>query len=150
MEAADSFKMLVVIQILCHLGVCFSPQGYNLPLEYTKLAAEFSQGKNNNKNAVWICKPIGQSQGRGIFLFKVSWSCWCIKIYERVQKYSFCLSELFSPSVSWLFACYLVQDWAETRAIINKVMNLRVPYRAGSFWFVSYVVTLWIIMAFIA
>jgi hypothetical protein len=83
-------------------------------------------------------------------LFKVSWSCWCIKIYERVQKYSFCLSELFSPSVSWLFACYLVQDWAETRAIINKVMNLRVPYRAGSFWFVSYVVTLWIIMAFIA
>jgi len=54
----------------CYLAVCFSPEGYNLPLEYTKLAAEFSQGKKN-KNAVWICKPIGQSQGRGIFLFKV-------------------------------------------------------------------------------
>jgi tubulin polyglutamylase TTLL2 len=54
-----------------YLIVLFSPEAYNLPLEYTKLAAEFSQGKKN-KNAVWICKPIGQSQGRGIFLFKVS------------------------------------------------------------------------------
>jgi tubulin polyglutamylase TTLL2 len=50
--------------------VHFSPKCYNLPLEYTKLVAEFSQGKNNG-NAVWICKPVGQSQGRGIFLFKV-------------------------------------------------------------------------------
>jgi tubulin polyglutamylase TTLL2 len=51
--------------------VLFSPLGYNLPLEYTKLVAEFSQEKKNG-NAVWICKPVGQSQGRGIFLFKVS------------------------------------------------------------------------------
>jgi len=63
----------------CYLAVCFSPEGYNLPLEYTKLAAEFSQGKKN-KNAVWICKPIGQSQGRGIFLFKVRPRKWYIKI----------------------------------------------------------------------
>jgi tubulin polyglutamylase TTLL2 len=51
-------------------SVRFSPQCYNLPLEYTKLVAEFNQGKSNG-NAVWICKPVGQSQGRGIFLFKV-------------------------------------------------------------------------------
>ncbi|XP_021917353.1 probable tubulin polyglutamylase TTLL2 isoform X2 [Zootermopsis nevadensis] len=47
----------------------FSPLVYNLPLEYTKLVAEFSQGKSK-VNSVWICKPVGQSQGRGIFLFK--------------------------------------------------------------------------------
>ena len=71
MEGANSPETVVVIKMRCYLVVCFSPEGYNLPLEYTKLAAEFSQGKKN-KNAVWICKPIGQSQGRGIFLFKVS------------------------------------------------------------------------------
>jgi hypothetical protein len=71
MEGANLSEILIVIKMHCHLDVCFSPEGYNLPLEYTKLAAEFSQSKKN-KNAVWICKPIGQSQGRGIFLFKVS------------------------------------------------------------------------------
>jgi hypothetical protein len=70
MEGANSPETLVVIKMRCYL-VCFSPEGYNLPLEYTKLAAEFSQSRKN-RNAVWICKPIGQSQGRGIFLFKVS------------------------------------------------------------------------------
>lgn len=58
----------------------FSPHGYNLPLEYTKLAAECSRGKplvskyeNNgyfDDMPVWICKPVAQSQGRGIFLFR--------------------------------------------------------------------------------
>jgi hypothetical protein len=71
MEGVNSYGTLVIIKMRFHLGVCFSPEGYNLPLEYTKLAAQFSQGKKH-KNAVWICKPIGQSQGRGIFLFKVS------------------------------------------------------------------------------
>ena len=71
MEGANLSEILIVIKMHRHLDVCFSPEGYNLPLEYTKLAAEFSQGKKN-RNAVWICKPIGQSQGRGIFLFKVS------------------------------------------------------------------------------
>lgn len=59
-----------------------SPHGYNLPLEYTKLAAECSRGRpqsgreESNKyfddKPIWICKPVAQSQGRGIFLFRVS------------------------------------------------------------------------------
>lgn len=47
-----------------------SPAGYNLPSEYTKLAEECSRYEKDDK--VWICKPVGQSQGRGIFLFRVS------------------------------------------------------------------------------
>lgn len=100
----------------------FSPHCYNIPLEYTKLAAECtrslrnmrmkSAASNNNENEnenhhqrpdeneritwrtlaltriqerqyyksqryfeeapVWICKPVAQSQGRGIFLFRVN------------------------------------------------------------------------------
>ncbi|XP_018349366.1 PREDICTED: probable tubulin polyglutamylase TTLL2 [Trachymyrmex septentrionalis] len=46
----------------------FSPVGYNLPSEYTKLAEECSRCEKDDK--VWICKPVGQSQGRGIFLFR--------------------------------------------------------------------------------
>ncbi|XP_024939169.1 probable tubulin polyglutamylase TTLL2 isoform X2 [Cephus cinctus] len=46
----------------------FSPLGYNLPSEYTKLAADCSRYEKDDR--VWICKPVGQSQGRGIFLFR--------------------------------------------------------------------------------
>ncbi|XP_012272685.1 probable tubulin polyglutamylase TTLL2 isoform X2 [Orussus abietinus] len=46
----------------------FSPSGYNLPSEYTKLAADCSRRDNDDR--VWIYKPVGQSQGRGIFLFR--------------------------------------------------------------------------------
>lgn len=60
-----------------------SPNGFNLPLEYTKLAAECSKGrvlsaKDESRHSfaeekpIWICKPVAQSQGRGIFLFRVS------------------------------------------------------------------------------
>lgn len=59
----------------------FSPHGYNLPLEYTKLAAECSRPKSSNgkeesskyfeEKPIWICKPVAQSQGKGIFLFRV-------------------------------------------------------------------------------
>ncbi|XP_043270520.1 probable tubulin polyglutamylase TTLL2 isoform X2 [Venturia canescens] len=45
-----------------------SPLGYNLPSEYTKLAADCSRFEKDER--VWICKPVGQSQGRGIFLFR--------------------------------------------------------------------------------
>ncbi|KAJ8913513.1 hypothetical protein NQ315_017063 [Exocentrus adspersus] len=53
----------------------FSPHGYNLPLEYTKLAAECSRGRDAthkflDEKPIWICKPVAQSQGRGIFLFR--------------------------------------------------------------------------------
>lgn len=53
----------------------FSPEGYNLPLEYKKLIAfcksEEKHGSAGNKE-IWICKPVGLSQGRGISLFQVS------------------------------------------------------------------------------
>ncbi|XP_049840458.1 probable tubulin polyglutamylase TTLL2 [Schistocerca gregaria] len=48
----------------------FSPLGYNLPLEYTKLVAECTRQRRNHESSVWICKPVSQSQGRGIFLFR--------------------------------------------------------------------------------
>ncbi|XP_039294347.1 probable tubulin polyglutamylase TTLL2 isoform X2 [Nilaparvata lugens] len=51
----------------------FSPEAFNLPLEYTKLVAECSRQNRNNyedPSNVWICKPVGLSQGRGISLFK--------------------------------------------------------------------------------
>ncbi|XP_034231748.1 probable tubulin polyglutamylase TTLL2 [Thrips palmi] len=53
-----------------------SPHSYNLPQEYTKLIAECSRQAADNSDrdkppsTVWICKPVGQSQGRGIFLFR--------------------------------------------------------------------------------
>ncbi|XP_047350941.1 probable tubulin polyglutamylase TTLL2 isoform X2 [Vespa velutina] len=46
----------------------FSPVGYNLPSEYTKLAEDCSRYEKDDR--VWICKPVSQSQGRGIFLFR--------------------------------------------------------------------------------
>nr|XP_018900507.1 PREDICTED: probable tubulin polyglutamylase TTLL2 [Bemisia tabaci] len=49
----------------------FSPAAYNLPLDYTKLVSEYSRQKNGEQSEdVWICKPVGLSQGRGITLFK--------------------------------------------------------------------------------
>ncbi|GJQ67511.1 hypothetical protein Trydic_g8328 [Trypoxylus dichotomus] len=55
----------------------FSPNGYNLPSEYTKLAAEYSSKRPLPKSShsfrvgkpIWICKPVSQSQGKGIFIF---------------------------------------------------------------------------------
>ncbi|XP_026471545.1 probable tubulin polyglutamylase TTLL2 [Ctenocephalides felis] len=67
----------------------FTPEGYALPLDYLKLAAECSRcdsrtvlregcddsalhqaGSENSNAPVWICKPVGRSQGKGIFLFR--------------------------------------------------------------------------------
>ncbi|KAK6621095.1 hypothetical protein RUM43_011401 [Polyplax serrata] len=65
-----------------------SPHGYNLPLEYTKLVADCSRrdDEGNECQKVWICKPVGQSQGRGIFLFK-SLSDLCYDSNAVVQRY---------------------------------------------------------------
>lgn len=43
----------------------FFPTTYNLPGDYSLFVEEFKK----SNNAVWIMKPIGKSQGRGIFLF---------------------------------------------------------------------------------
>ncbi|GLG93015.1 Tubulin glycylase 3A, partial [Gryllus bimaculatus] len=50
----------------------FSPSVYNLPLEYNKLVAECSRNRTtaHEDDDVWICKPVGLSQGRGIYLFR--------------------------------------------------------------------------------
>ncbi|KAL0266855.1 UNVERIFIED_CONTAM: hypothetical protein PYX00_009291 [Menopon gallinae] len=63
-----------------------SPVGYNLPLEYTKLVADCSRNSDEENPKVWICKPVGQSQGRGIFLFK-SLSDLCYDSNAVVQRY---------------------------------------------------------------
>jgi len=48
------------------LSFNFFPQTYNLPNEYSIFCDEFKR----NSNCIWIMKPIGKCQGRGIFLFK--------------------------------------------------------------------------------
>lgn len=46
----------------------FFPDTFSLPAEYSLFVEQF---KNNNSNsAVYIMKPIGSSQGKGIFLFE--------------------------------------------------------------------------------
>jgi tubulin polyglutamylase TTLL9 len=45
----------------------FLPQTYNLPSDYPLFLEEFK--KNQSNNTVWIMKPVGKSQGKGIFLF---------------------------------------------------------------------------------
>lgn len=46
--------------------VDFYPLTYNMPGEYSLFVEEFKRNPNN----VWIMKPIGKSQGKGIFLFQ--------------------------------------------------------------------------------
>ncbi|XP_039749058.1 probable tubulin polyglutamylase TTLL2 [Pararge aegeria] len=52
----------------------FSPPCFHLPLEYAKLVSECSRLRRGDDAAsssvVWIHKPVAQSQGRGIFLFR--------------------------------------------------------------------------------
>ncbi|XP_013141505.1 PREDICTED: probable tubulin polyglutamylase TTLL2 [Papilio polytes] len=52
----------------------FSPPCFHLPLEYAKLVSECSRLRHaedgSGSNVVWIHKPVAQSQGRGIFLFR--------------------------------------------------------------------------------
>ncbi|CAM9169398.1 unnamed protein product [Chrysoparadoxa australica] len=45
----------------------FWPTTYVLPGEYALFAEDFKRSKSPNTN--WIMKPIGRSQGRGIFIF---------------------------------------------------------------------------------
>ncbi|XP_041463046.1 probable tubulin polyglutamylase TTLL2 [Lytechinus variegatus] len=52
----------------------FTPNGFNLPNDYTKFVAEYSKrqqtDKESGKKTLWICKPADMSRGRGIFIFK--------------------------------------------------------------------------------
>ena len=47
----------------------FFPLTYNLPMDYSIFLEEFKRCNNNQEKSVWIMKPIGKSQGKGIFLF---------------------------------------------------------------------------------
>nr|XP_034186071.1 probable tubulin polyglutamylase TTLL2 isoform X1 [Osmia lignaria] len=73
----------------------FSPPGYNLPSEYTKLAEECSRCEDDK---VWICKPVGQSQGKGIFLFRVCTfqmnSNFIVNVVEIIRYITMCLQKL--------------------------------------------------------
>lgn len=60
-----------------------------MPSEYTKLAEEWSRCEHDR---VWICKPVGQSQGKGIFLFRVRIS-WMNSILKKniINKFIKCI-----------------------------------------------------------
>ena len=45
----------------------FWPQTYVLPGDYALFAEEFKRGPAGDN--VWIMKPVGRSQGKGIFIF---------------------------------------------------------------------------------
>ncbi|KAG6452229.1 probable tubulin polyglutamylase TTLL2 [Manduca sexta] len=67
----------------------FSPPCYHLPLEYAKLVSECSRLRRDegaaSNNVVWIHKPVAQSQGRGIFLFRsvCEMSCGTAAVVQR-------------------------------------------------------------------
>lgn len=44
------------------------PLTYNLPSEYPIFLEEFKKAMKDK--SIWIMKPIGKSQGKGIFLFQ--------------------------------------------------------------------------------
>ncbi|KAM3602484.1 uncharacterized protein V6R79_005006 [Siganus canaliculatus] len=46
----------------------FSPAAFILPNDYTRFLAEYK--KQEAKPLYWICKPVDQSRGRGIFIFQ--------------------------------------------------------------------------------
>ncbi|XP_067274796.1 probable tubulin polyglutamylase TTLL2 [Pseudorasbora parva] len=50
----------------------FSPAAFILPNDYTKFLAVYTKNRctDGGKPCYWICKPVGLSRGRGIFLFK--------------------------------------------------------------------------------
>ncbi|XP_067337993.1 probable tubulin polyglutamylase TTLL2 [Channa argus] len=49
----------------------FSPTAFILPSEYTRFLAEYSKLRlSRGPSVYWICKPVGLSRGRGIFLFE--------------------------------------------------------------------------------
>ncbi|XP_062530996.1 probable tubulin polyglutamylase TTLL2 isoform X2 [Bombyx mori] len=67
----------------------FTPPCYHLPLEYAKLVSECSRLRRDEgvagSSVVWIFKPVAQSQGRGIFLFRsvCEMSCGTAAVVQR-------------------------------------------------------------------
>jgi len=46
-----------------------SPPTFVLPQEYSMFTEEFKKLLQEDKDSFWIMKPLGKSQGKGIFLF---------------------------------------------------------------------------------
>lgn len=78
------------------LNVFSSPPCFHLPFEYAKLVSECSRLRRaddgSGSNVVWIHKPVAQSQGRGIFLFRVNRT---INNTTGLEKQNFILVILF-------------------------------------------------------
>lgn len=90
----------------------FFPQTYVLPAEYNLFVEEFKR-----RGGVWIMKPIGKAQGKGIFLFhKLS------QISEWKQ------SARFQPRADGTMAeTYVVQRYVENPLLVGgKKFDLRI------------------------
>lgn len=49
----------------------FSPTAFILPNDYTRFLSEYNKQRLTKGTSVyWICKPVGLSRGRGIFIFE--------------------------------------------------------------------------------
>ena len=46
----------------------FFPQTYHMPSEASLFIRKFKELRQNGVNQIWIMKPIGRAQGKGIFL----------------------------------------------------------------------------------
>ena len=83
------------------------PLTYNLPSEYPIFLEEFK--RNARDRCVWIMKPIGRSQGKGIFLF------------QKINEISEWAESSTSPEP------YIVQRYIHNPLLIgNKKFDLRI------------------------
>jgi hypothetical protein len=81
-----------------------SPTSFNLPTEFGQLVSEHRRRKERERNVIWIAKPVGKSQGRGIFLFEVK------KKLLYMNTVSVCLSVVNHPFKMFSLILWLSRD----------------------------------------